>query len=287
MKWSLIFITFVTLLAACKEKKQTSQVDALVGMQERVLTRTEVNKQIPKGLSSEDSLLLAESIVKKWVKDELVYQVVLRNLSDEKETIDQLVEDYRRSLIRYRYQEHLLKERLLDDISESDMMHYYEAHQDKFVLEESLIKGLFLKVPADAPSLNEVKSWCRSASESSLEKIEKYCIQNAHIYEYFYDKWIDFDEVMVNVPLHVADQGAFLKANRFVEVSDSSYCYLLNIKEYLPIGAVAPFDYAMPQVKEMLLNQRKVVFLKEFEDELYNDAVRDGDVTFYPEPGSK
>ena len=44
MKWSLIFITFVTLLAACKEKKQTSQVDALVGMQERVLTRTEVNK---------------------------------------------------------------------------------------------------------------------------------------------------------------------------------------------------------------------------------------------------
>ena len=92
---------------------------------------------------------------------------------------------------------------------------------------------------------------------------------------------------MVNVPLHVADQNAFLKANRFVEVSDSSYCYLLNIKEYLPIGAVAPFDYAMPQVKEMLLNQRKVVFLKEFEDELYNDAVRDGDVTFYPEPGSK
>ena len=183
MKSSLIFITFVTLLAACKEKKQTSQVDALVGMQERVLTRTEVNKQIPKGLSSEDSLLLAESIVKKWVKDELVYQVALRNLSDEKETIDQLVEDYRRSLIRYRYQEHLLKERLLDDISESDMMHYYEAHQDKFVLEESLIKGLFLKVPADAPSLNEVKSWCRSASESSLEKIDKYSIQNAHIYE--------------------------------------------------------------------------------------------------------
>ena len=33
-------------------------------------------------------------------------------------------------------------------------------------------------------------------SEASLEKIEKYSVQNATIYDYFYDKWVDFDEVM-------------------------------------------------------------------------------------------
>ena len=60
-------------------------------------------------------------------------------------------------------------------------------------------------------------------------------MQNATIYEYFYDKWVDFDEVMDNIPIHVSNPNAFLKANKYVEVADSSYCYLLNIRNiYLP-----------------------------------------------------
>jgi hypothetical protein len=58
----------------------------------------------------------------------------------------------------------------------------------------------------------------------------------------------------------------------------------LNIKEYLPSGSVEPYDYASPHVTEMLVNQRKVEFLKKFEDELYNDAIRSGDVEFHSEP---
>ena len=109
-------------------------------------------------------------------------------------------------------------------------------------------------------------------------------VQNASIYDYFYDKWVDFDQVMDNIPVHVSNANDFLRANKFVEVSDSTYCYLLNIKEYLPAGSVAPYDYASAQIVEMLTNRRKVEFLKKFEEELYNDAVRSGDVKFYTEP---
>ena len=146
------------------------------------------------------------------------------------------------------------------------------------------MKGLFLKIPVDAPGLSDVKGWYRSTSEASLEKIEKYSVQNASIYDYFYDKWVDFDQVMDNIPVHVSNANDFLKANKFVEVSDSTYCYLLNIKEYLPVGSVAPYDYASAQIVEMLTNLRKVEFLRKFEEELYNDAVRSGDVKFYTEP---
>ena len=104
------------------------------------------------------------------------------------------------------------------------------------------------------------------------------------IYDYFYDKWVDFDQVMDNIPMRVTDANAFLKANRYVEMCDSTYCYLLNISDYLPIGRVAPYDYAGPQIIEMLTNQRKVQFLKDFEDELYNDAVKHGDVKFSAMP---
>lgn len=284
MRTSFIFIAFVALLCACKGSQPANETDVLVKVKDRVLKRSEVTDRIPKGATSADSLLLAESLIKKWVKDALVYDLARRNLDDEKEEIEKLVEEYRHSLVRYRYQERLVKEKLAGDIRESDMLNYYEENQKKFVLDKSLIKGLFLKIPIDAPGLSDVKGWYKSTSESALEKIEKYSVQNASIYDYFYDKWVDFDEVMDNIPLHVSNSNAFLKANKFVEVQDSSYYYLLNIKEYLLAGSVAPYDFAGPQIKDMLVNQRKVEFLKDFENELYNDAIRGGDVKFYTEP---
>ena len=284
MRIVFMFLTFVVLLGACKGSQPADTTDVLVSVKGRTLNRSEVNKLIPRGISSADSLLLAESFTKKWVKDVLVYDVALRNLGDEKEEVDKLVEEYRRSLVRYRYQERLVEEKLKTDIRESDKLNYYEENQKKFVLDKALVKGLFLKIPVDAPGLVDVKGWYRSTSEASLEKIEKYSVQNASIYDYFYDKWVDFDQVMDNIPVHVSNANDFLRANKFVEVSDSTYCYLLNIKEYLPAGSVAPYDYASAQIVEMLTNRRKVEFLKKFEEELYNDAVRSGDVKFYTEP---
>lgn len=284
MRSCFIFIAFVSLLCSCKKTQSAIDTDVLVKVKDRTLTRSEIKGLIPRGVSSSDSLLLAESLVKKWVKDALVYEVALRNLGNEKEEVDKLVEEYRHSLVRYRYQEQLIREKLSADFQESDKLRYYEENQKKFVLDKALIKGLFLKIPVDAPGLSDVKGWYKSTSEASLEKIEKYSVQNATIYDYFYDKWVDFDQVMDNIPVHVVNPNEFLKANKFVETADSSYCYLLNIKEYLPAGSVAPYDYAGPQIVEMLTNLRKVEFLKRFEDELYNDAVRSGDVRFSDEP---
>ena len=285
MRCCFIFIAFVSLLCACKQTRPIDDADVLVRVKDRVLGREEIQRQIPRSLSSADSLLMAESLAKKWVKDALVYEVALRNLErEERAEVDRLVEEYRHSLIRYRYEEQLVRERLSSDFQESDKLRFYEENQSKFVLDKALIKGLFLKVPADAPGLADVKKWYRSTSESAVEMIEKYSVQNAVIYDYFYDKWVDFDQVMDNIPMRVTDANAFLKANRYVEMCDSTYCYLLNISDYLPIGRVAPYDYAGPQIIEMLTNQRKVQFLKDFEDELYNDAVKHGDVEFPTTP---
>ena len=272
------------LFVGCGQGTTIDQADALASMEGHLLRRAEVESLIPRTASAADSLLLAENYVKKWVKEQLVYEVAERNLGDEKEEIDQLVEAYRRSLIRYRYQERLVNERLKTDISEQDKQQFYEENPKLFTLEQGLIKGLFLKIPVDAPGLVDVKKWYKSSDEAALEKIEKYSVQNATIYEYFYDKWVDFDEVMDNIPIYVSDPATFLKGHKQVEAADSSYCYLLNIAEYLVPGQTEPYESASPRIVEMLVNQRKVDFLRNFEDELYNEAVQKGKVIFPVEP---
>lgn len=272
------------LLGGCTQKGTTEPKGVLVKVNERALTKDEVLAVLPKNISSADSLLWAESYIKQWIKDGLVYDVALQNLDDDNRAeIDRLVDSYRRSLVRYRYQEQLIQERLSANITEEEKQKFYEENQDQFILDHSLVKGLFLKIPIDAPNLSEVKKWYRSTSESAIEKIEKYSVQNAMVYDYFYDKWVSFDEVFVNIPIKVTNETEFLRTHSFVETADSSYCYLLNIEEYIAKGKIAPFEYASTQISDMLVNQRKVQFLKNFEEELYNDAIRAGNVVFTKE----
>ena len=279
-----ILLTLSVSLFACKKAIQTDEPDALVKVNDRILTRNEVESLIPKGTTSADSLLLAESYIKKWVKDELVLKIAQRNLGSDKETIDKLVDAYRRSLLHKKKKEKLIQKKLSDEIQESDVLTYYDTNKEKFVLDKNLIKGLFLKVPADAPNLSEVKTWYKSGNVASLEKIEKYSIQNAAIYEYFFDKWVDFDEIRNNIPNQISNPESFLRTNKILEVTDSSFCYFLNIRQVLLKGQVEPFEYAEPRIREILINQRKLDFIKEFEEELYNDALDGGDVIFYSKP---
>ncbi len=281
MRAALFLIALVVWMGGCTGSRSAGDSEIMASVGESNLKRSEVTRMIPRGVSSTDSMLFAESIIKKWIKDALVYDVALRNQGDEIAAIDKLVEEYRHSLVRYHYQERLVQERLLSEIRESDRLRYYEENQSAFILDKSLIKGLFLKIPADAPGLKDVKGWCKQTSDEALEKIEKYSLQNATIYDYFYDRWVDIDVIMDKIPMHVSDSSRFLAANKTVEVTDSSYCYLLNIREYLTAGTVAPYEYVLPQITDVLVNQRRVDFIREFEEDLYTKAIKRGKAKRY------
>lgn len=274
---------FFLPLISCTDKAPRSKGDALVSVGQHTLTAFEVKKLIPKTLSSQDSLMMAESYVKKWVKNALIYDLANKHLEDEKEEIDRLVDAYRQSLMSHKYEEKLVEERLSAEISDKEISDYYETNKESFLLEEDIVKGLFLKVPSDAPGLSDLKKWCNSGGDELIEKIEKYSLQNAVIYDYFYDRWMSGEEIAENMPVKKSEFNRMLKTDKLIEVSDSAYCYLLKVKEVEFKGNRAPFDYASAQIKEILLSQRKSEFLRSFEEEIYNEAIRKGNVKFHGE----
>ena len=276
----LYFFCFFLFLACRQSMMDQPQGSVLVKVKDRVLMREEIERQIPKGVSSSDSLMRAESLMKKWIIDILMYDIANRNIGDDKAEIDNLVAEYRRSLIRHRYQERIVKDKISADISEYDKVKYYEENKDQFILDENLIKGLFVKVSVSAPELNNMRKWYVSGTEESLEKIEKYSIQNAIIYDYFYDRWETFDEVMEKIPYKASNPVQFLKYNDHLEISDSTHVYFLKISDQLLVGNVAPYDFVKIHIQAMLANKRKIDYLREFGEDLYRDAVKKGTVKF-------
>jgi len=283
MRYSSVFFFLIAIyiLSACRSAKTSNEDDILVQMRGYMLNRSEVEKVIPKNISSSDSLLIAENFIEKWIKDILTFEVAQRNIGKEEADINRLVEDYRRSLLRHRYQEYMIRSRLTAEIRDDEKMAYYNENTAKFLLDKNLVKGLFLKIPAASPGLSDVKKWYRSQDPKELENIEKHSIQNASVYDFFYDRWVDFDEILDKMPMYVSNKSQFLQANRTVELNDSAFCYLLNISEYLLPGNIAPYEYAEAQIQELMINDRKMNFLKTFEEELYQDAIRKGEVVFF------
>jgi len=254
---------------------------ALVSVNGKILYKNEIDNIVPQGLNPTDSTLAAESYIKMWIKNELVYEKAVDNITDQSK-IDELVENYRQSLVIYTYQEHLIKERLAKNISDKELQEYYNANIDNFKLESDIIKGVFIKVPITAPQIDDLKKWSKQGDEQAIENIEKYSLQNAVIYDYFYDKWVNLDDVMATVP-YAPDRNTkqFLSNNKNFEVQDSSYVYLLTIKEYMLEGNQAPFEYVKGQLLDIVVNQKKVSFIKNFEDDLYNTAVKKNQIKYY------
>jgi hypothetical protein len=277
-----VFASVITV-AACSNGAATVQnagEQALVNVGERTLYKYELKEVISNELSPADSTLAAEAYIKMWIKNELMYEKAKENLLD-KAQINELVENYRHSLTIYTYQEQLLKERLSKEISEKELRDYYDSNSDRFKLETNIIKGLFLKVPVSSPRLEDLRKWYLSTSEKAIENIEKYSLENAVIYDYFYNKWVDFDDVMNNIPREINDQTQFLKDCKKLEVQDLAYVYLLNIKEYSLVGSKAPFEFAKGQILDILVSQRREGFMKKFENDLYEHAIADNKVRFY------
>ncbi|MDR1527398.1 MAG: peptidyl-prolyl cis-trans isomerase [Dysgonamonadaceae bacterium] len=274
------YILFFSLTACIHPSEENDDVVVRVG--NRMLTRSELSESLPSFHTPEDSILSTEHFIRVWVNDQLLYNVAQKNIAD-KNAIEQLVENYRRSLIIYQYQEQLVNEKVVNTISEQELRHYYEENKDKFKLDKPLIKGIFLRVPIDAPTIDKAKSWCKNPSSVSIGNLEKYSMQNAGSFDYFETQWVDFNELMHNWPVQELNLQEAIKRTTFFEQKDDKYYYFLHISDYLLPGDNSPFQYAEPVVKELLINRKKIEFLRKTENDLYNKALNSGQILFYNE----
>ncbi|MDD2559620.1 MAG: peptidylprolyl isomerase [Bacteroidales bacterium] len=270
-------------LQTCLGKETESPRVAVVQVSDAILYLDEIQNTLPAGLNSSDSIRLANSFIENWVKEAILYQSASKNLGQSPE-INRMVENYRRSLIIYQYQQQALIEKMETEVTEADMAEYYEKNANRFLSNKNLIKGLFIKVPLSAPGLDKLKTWYKKNDTESLDNIEKYSFQNASIYEYFHETWTSLDDVMDQIPTNIANQEKFLRNQKFLEIEDDNYCYLLYISDYITAGSPQPLDYVSAQIKNILINSRKTEFIHQFENEMFEQAKRKGEIKYFSIP---
>ena len=247
-------------------KPSLEGVVATVGT--HVLYEDDIRSVTRGAVTVDDSIAMAEQYIRSWATQWLLYDNAKQNLGGRPQ-LDQLVENYRRSLYVHEYEQLLIANRMSTDIPLDSMLAYYENYGDKLILEEDVFRGIMLILPKDSPQQYQLRKWL-AKSESEIENIESYAYQNAIGYQFFVEEWQPLQKILLNIPADEKKVLYQLKYHNLLEVKNEGKIYLLQTTDKRFAGEQMPFDYAQPYIMHILLEQRKRNFLNDYEQQIYS-----------------
>ncbi len=272
-------LLLIILSTACSNKNKQDSGDILVTVGNAVLTLDDLRKQLPSGLSAEDSTALAHSYIRSWIDSRLISEIASQNIGDLTE-IDRMTEQYRNELITYEYRRRMFDDRIKSEITEDSIKKYYDENLTELKLQRPILKGIYLKIPNESPSLKNAKKWYVSTKTEDIDKLEKQCLDGAIHYDYFRDRWVDWERIESLIPAEFgSDPNAFLATHKNLEISQGDFTYLLSISEYIHSGKTMPYEFAKETIKDILAYSRRAEYDRLLRLSLLKEAEDNGQIS--------
>lgn len=276
-KFARIFIlttVFAAAVSSCEFISNLIGGEAAARLGKHVLYRAEVEEFVPKGLSVEDSTALARQYINAWAKENMFADVALAQLSKSELDVSRELEDYRRSLLRYRYEQRYINERLDTLVKEDEIREYYESHKNLFTLDVPVLKARYLNIMAKSPNVEKLKTVMSSRDYEELSSADSIAYSSALRYEDLSDTWVDAVSYAKKYDIEYAVFVSQLRAQSFVKVDngegEEKYVYVCELRN---AGAIAPEEYCEDRIRDIILSGRKHNLLTTLERELLDDAL--------------
>ena len=268
----------VILMFSCGNTRKDDV--AVAKVRDKYLYFSEMKEIFPKGCTNEDSLSLAKMYIDNWIKTRLMLQKAELNLSPEELNISEELENYRTSLLIYKYRDRILQEKLDTMVSDSQLKSYYESNLDNFTSNDYFVKAVYIKLPKDAPNSWNIRRWLASALENDIEELTDYCRKYAVRYSFFDDEWILWTDIERLFP-QIESATRQMKQNNLIEQHDDNFKYFVHIREKRTPGDPYPLSFVKNKVKSIIINKRKLKFISELERNIYNDALEKNQFEIY------
>jgi hypothetical protein len=203
------------------------------------------------------------------------------NLGDEQKDVSRQLEEYRSSLITYAYESKLIGQNLDTSVSDAQIASYYERNKQNFELKDNIIKVVYLRLARNAPKLAYVKEWYKREDAKSRQLLADYCRQYAENYYLDDQTWLLFDDLLKEIPIKTYDKEQFLMNNRVLEITDNNSLYLVNIKGFMIKNSTSPLSFERDNIRQMIVNERKLRLIEEMEKKAYEEARKKGDIEVF------
>ncbi len=269
-------------LASCRAISnflRNDEVVAEVGMDR--LYRRDLDAIVPKGIPADDSVRLARQYINAWTSDRIYLSVAEEQLSKTEKDVTKELEDYRISLLKYRYEQLYVNERLDTAVSDERIQEYYEAHKENFILDRPLVKARFLRIHTDSPMLETIRKKMSSPDANDIIEADSLAFSSAIMFTTWKNEWQDI--MVLAGEMGVAyDSVLDMSRNGWIRRDDTTgVTNLAYVSQMMRSGEYAPVDYLSARIKDIIISTRKQVLISSLEQDLLKDARENGKFVIY------
>jgi hypothetical protein len=277
-----LFIVIILLIFVNCEYFSTTPKLAIARVQDKYLFFNEIKDKIPINLSKEDSIVLVRNKIINWAKKHILNEKALINLNiEEQNNLLNLVESYKSDLFSHSYQEKMVKSSMDTLISDYDVENYYNLNKSNFKLNQDLVKARFMKIKSNNYNINDVRNRFKRFNQEDVVFLDSISLQFSS-FSFNDSVWINKDLFFSKLPdIKTYVKNNIVKKALFYQLEDSLELYLIKINKSIFRNDVSPLDYIRPTLKQILLNKKKLEFVRNFEKDLIDDAIQNKELEIY------
>lgn len=235
---------------------------------------SEVRANMPVGLSQEDSLALVNDFVDSWIKEQLIIHEAEHRLSLPEKNFDRSLDEYRNHLLVNAYYDKLLREHELDEVSDAELKEFVRSFGKQYTVDREIVKVNYVKLSAGSRLIGPVKSILFDESRRETEKDALVAMLGDSVEYLLEDTWLYLEDLQNDVQFDFDNPS-----RKYVEKEVDGYRYLMVILDYKSQRSVSETEEEQASARMMLLNQRKMQFIDDYVNKLYEKAIREGKIT--------
>ena len=269
----IIYLIIIINLVSC-DKLVTNNQEVVARVGTEYLYRNELEKIKNIYNNESDSILKIRNFIDSWARNKLLLQKAQVNLPDDDiDNLLQLVEQYRFDLFGNAYTQVLANKSIDTIISENEIDNFLNENKEIFKLKAPLYKVRYIHLPSDNVDQDEIQFSFQRFNKDDQLFLDSLSFQ--------YIKYILSDSIWINrntlkFQVRFLNQNNFdkyVKKSKFFKIEDRLGVYLFFVKELMEKGDIAPKEVSSATIKNILLNQRKLKFTKQFEKDILQDAI--------------
>ena len=270
---SFLLILFLFSVSCNQFKVSKEEVIARVGSV--YLYRTDLEKELDLFINKDDSILNTRNFIDQWARNQIILQQAKINLNlEEIESLDALIDQYKVDLYSNTYKQTVLNKSIDTIISVQELDSFLIQNQSIFKLNSPLYQVRYIQLPHDNVDVNEIKRSFQRFNTEDVYFLDSLSFQfTNHI---LVDSvWINKSNLLSEISfLNQENLNKYIKKSQFFEIEDSLGVYLFFVKNHLMKGDIPPNEVLSPTIKNIILNQRKLKFNKQFEKDILHDAIK-------------
>ena len=283
MKTKILYIILLAVIIYGCDRFNSDKIDdAVARVNDSYLHKEDLKHIIPNNVSKVDSTLLANNYINNWASNLLLMDKALLNLPEkQQESFNSLVKQYENDLYTKAYLEALVKRSIDTTVSKVETDTIYQRNKESFKLNDELLKLRYINLPQNAVNLQGIKSKFKKFEKNDKVFLDSIAVQ-FRSYSLNDSVWVRASQVIEKIPVaNQSNKNQLLKKSNFVQLKDSLNLYLIQINDVLLRGDYAPLDYVKPTVIQIINNKRKLELIKEIENEITKDAIKNKQFEIY------